>query len=114
MKIDHYKYLDIAFPMFLENIGIGCRWNNNCGIVTSHGDKEYFYESPWEDEGIPFHEGMVLYLLTYFKPYCDEVRETENGWVAPIDWVIDNYKRFKDHIPVVGKDIDPEKVRSIW
>jgi hypothetical protein len=114
MKVSHYKYLDIAFPMFLKNIGYGDKWEWNCGIVTAHGDKGYCYRDDWEEHDIPFHEGMAVYLLTYMNPWANEVRNTDNGFVDPREWVINNYDRFKNDIPKVGVDINYDDVKDLW
>jgi hypothetical protein len=100
--------------MFLENIGHGDKWKWNGGIVVAHGDKGYCYSDEWEEHGIPFHEGMVVYLLSYLAPWGNEVRNTDHGFVDPKEWVIDNYDKFKDDIPKVGVDIDYDDVKSIW
>lgn len=90
--INHYNWLEKHFPEFLEKIGLDFA---NCpGIVGAHGDKCYGYRYIWKEKGIPFHHGAALYLLTYLSPYNKEVRETDNGWVAPDQWVIDNYSKF--------------------
>jgi hypothetical protein len=70
------------------------------GGIVAHGDKCYSYRSEWESKGIPFEHGVAIYLLTYLRPYSKEVRETSNGWVAPKDWVIANYHKFVNHLPV--------------
>jgi hypothetical protein len=114
MKVSHYKYLDIAFPMFLKNIGHGDKWEWNCGIVTAHGDKGYSYRNDWEERNIPFHEGMVLYLLTYMNPWANEARNTNHGFIDPKEWVINNYDRFKNDIPKVGIDINYNDVKDLW
>jgi len=98
--MNHYTWLDSHFPEFLKKLGID--FNTKCpGIISAHGDKCNGYFSRWESAGIPFPHGVALYLLTYLRPYEDEVRETDKGWVDPCKWVIENYSRFKELLPVV-------------
>lgn len=93
--MSHYDYLDRTFPSFLKKLGIN--FEDRCpGIIVSHGDKCYAYEGKWEENNISFEHGVSLYLLTYLRPWSEEVRETKNGWVDPSDWVINNYEKFKD------------------
>ncbi len=94
---NHYDYLEEHLPNFFDMLGIG--WEGHGGIVLAHGDKAYAYRSEWESFGIPFNHGVAIYLLSYCTPYDREVRETANGWVAPKDWVIANYDRFRCHLP---------------
>lgn len=35
-----------------------------------------------------FYRSAFMYLLTYIPPFTQQVRETENGWVAPEDWAL--------------------------
>lgn len=97
---NHYDYLEAHLPEFFRAIGLG--WEANAGIISAHGDKAYSYRYTWEELGIPFAHGVALYLLTYCYPFDLEVRQTEGGWVAPKDWVVDNYERFKYHLPEVN------------
>ena len=78
-------------PTLFEKWGVK---NVNNGIISAHGDKCYLYRDRWEKNGIEFHKGVALYLLTYISPFSKESRETADGWVDPAKWVEDNYERF--------------------
>ena len=93
----HYDYLNQHLLDFF--LAIGLNEEDHRGIIVAHGDKAYSYRYEWEQAGIPFPHGVALYLLTYRYPFDLEVRETEWGWVAPKDWVVDNYERFEHHLP---------------
>ena len=43
------------------------------------------------------NHGFCLYLITKIKPYSDEVRETNHGFIRPEQWVIDNYIKYKNY-----------------
>lgn len=96
IRYNHYMWLEKYLPAFFEAVGV--KWQGNAGIISAHGDKGSTYKRKWAEAGIHYHHGMAIFLLTYCRPYCNEVRETENGWVAPCDWVIKNYDRFKSHL----------------
>lgn len=99
---NHYTYLEKHLPAFWQAIGLKERWFTPSSILSAHGDKAYGYRSKWEKAGIPFNHGVALYLLTYIKPYSEEVRETRDcGWVDVGEWVISNYDRFKQFLPKV-------------
>lgn len=90
---NHYEWLEENLPKFFEKLGID--YSNYCGIIVADGDKCGQYQRIWEFYNVPFYHGAAIYLITKISPYCDEVRDTENGWVAPHDWVIKNYEKFK-------------------
>ncbi len=84
----HYDYLEIVLPvfeLFLERKH--GRIFNLCSFITAHGDKGYGYRTDWEKGGIPFNQGVLLYLLTYTKlmnlPKQDSVY-----------WVIKNHPEY--------------------
>lgn len=105
-KVNHYKWLDKHLPEFFEKIDVN--FDHHAGIVGAHGDKGYCYSWDWDKHDIPFPHGMAIYLLTYTLPYSLEVRESENGdWVDPCQWVIDNYDRFRHHLPEID-ETDPD------
>lgn len=91
--MNHYKWLDKNFGEFLSKIGKNP--DNYKGLIVADGDKAYGFESIWNDNNIPFCHGVAIYLISKLAPYCDECRNTKNGWVPVEQWVIDNYKKFK-------------------
>lgn len=91
--MSHYDWLDENLESFFEKAGIGNQYHPS--VIGAHGDKCYGYKFQWEKAGIPFEHGVAIYLLTYFNPYSEETRETENGWVDVSKWVVENYERFK-------------------
>jgi hypothetical protein len=95
----HYDYLEEHLFPFMEAVGVDTEWCG--GIISAHGDKAYGYDRRWEEHGIPFPHGVAIYLLTFVRPYGQEVRKTDGGWVDPAEWVIDNYARFQEHLPEV-------------
>lgn len=85
----HYTYLDAMLEPFWNQAFSQTPDEMYCaGIVGAHGDKCYSYRDQWEKEGIPFHVGALLYLLTYTKAFEDN--EKSNS----CQWVIDNYYRY--------------------
>lgn len=100
-KINHYDYLEAVLPEFFKALGIS--WENNCGIISAHGDKGGFYRHGFEKAGLSYGQGMAIYLLTYVEPYASECRDTPNGWVPPNEWVIQNAHRFLHLLPIEEK-----------
>ena len=98
-KDSHYAWLEENLDAFFISLGMDIeRYGNARGWNIAHGDKCYQYRDRWAQHGIPFPHGVAIYYLTYTSQYGKESRETDNGWVAPCDWVIDNYTRFKPHL----------------
>ena len=93
---NHYHWLERHFSTFTKALGLEYSLT---GLISAHGDKCYSYRVRWENNGIPFFHGVAIYLLTYVFPYSKESRETDNGWVPPVIWVVDNYDRFKEFLP---------------
>ena len=89
----HYDWLEEHFSDFVNKVGSDIGWCG--GLVGTHGDKGYQYKDSWKSANIPFSHGMAIYLLTYLPPFSKEVRNTDNGFVQPHLWVIENYNRFK-------------------
>lgn len=104
--MNHYNYLERALPQFFANCDVRGGWHYHGGIIIAHGDKGYGYKDKWEEAEISFPRAMAVYLLSYCYPYNKESRETENGWVDPAGWVVDNYSRF-DHL--LPKILDEDK-----
>lgn len=95
---NHYKWLEKNLPDFMNKLGIDFE-KRCCGIITAHGDKCDSYKSRWSKAGIPFPHGVAIYFLSYLKPFSEEVRQTESGFVEVGKWVIDNYPKFKQFLP---------------
>jgi len=94
---NHYVYLEKNIENFFEKIDLSRE--KAIGLITAHGDKAYFYRKYWEDNGLHFYHGAIIFLLTYCRPYSEEVRETNHGWVDPFEWVLRNKNRFLPHLP---------------
>ena len=95
----HYDYLEQHMPQFLVDVGL--TRDHFCGLLSAHGDKAYGYRRTWQEAGVHFYHGVAIYLLSYFRPFSQEVRETANGWVPTDKWVIDNIVRFLPYLPPV-------------
>ena len=99
--MNHYEYLKENLNNIFHKIGIQ---GSKTGMIAAHGDKAYGYEDEWNKAGVPFNHGVVVYFLTYLKPWSETVRETKNGWIAPGPWVIKTYFELKEKF---GEDIFP-------
>lgn len=97
--MNHYNYLDKYWHKFAESVGGDISWTG--GIVGAHGDKGEGYSIRWRNVGIHFYHGMMIFLLSYIKPFSNEVRQTKNGFVNVGDWVIEKYKTLKDFLPPI-------------
>lgn len=110
-RVNHYKWLDKHLPKIFKDLGLEKELKNSPGIVSAHGDKCYSYKWDWDEAGIKFPHGVAMYLLTYVRPYCDDVGETKNGWVDVNKWVIDNKDKFIPNFPPVDEnDVDVRDV----
>lgn len=92
---NHYKYLEYYLPILFGELGI----EYSARIISAHGDKFYGYREKFNEAGLTFNQGAAIGMLTYVHPYCNECRQTENGWIAPCDWIINNKNRFLKYLP---------------
>jgi len=83
------------FPIFLKNIGKESKVKYAESIIICDADKCDQYRSTWENNGIPFLHGVMIYLISKMRPYCNEARIT----ISPNEFVIKYYKEFKNFIP---------------
>lgn len=117
IKMNHYKFLEIYLPKFLEDAKVRGGWEWNGGIIVAHGDKFEGYRQQMEENGLHFFHGVMIGLLTYCYPYSKECREVtpshwegevwiKGKWVSPIDWIIANKDRFKEILPEITVEED--------
>jgi hypothetical protein len=115
--MSHYDWLEEHLEPFLEAVGVHPNHGNN-GLIGAHGDKCYGYKHLWEEAGIPFEHGVAIFLLSYVRPYGLEVRDTPDGFVKVDQWVVDNYDRFKEHLPPPAERLsdlsEEDLVERLW
>lgn len=88
----HYDYLEFVIDRFWPKVFGKTRNEMFCGCnVGAHADKCDGYKFDWNDAGIPFYHGVLLFLLTYTK-LMDRPKH-ESG-----EWVIENYEKFNSMI----------------
>ena len=90
-----YEKLNKDFQIFLKNIGKENQVSYAESIIICDSDKCMQYREIWEKHGIPFDHGVMIYLITKMKPYCEEARKT----ISASDFVIKYYEQFKVFIP---------------
>lgn len=91
----HYDWLFKHLPAITAKLD--CR--DLVGAIVAEGDKCYSWQEDWKAAGIPFPHGVAMYILSKWKPWSTEVRETAHGWVPVYNWIVENYPRFKEHFP---------------
>lgn len=92
----HYDWLNKWLPVILNNLNVR---EPLMGAIVADGDKCWSWQALWKKENIPFPHGVAIYILSKTNPWSQEVRQTKNGWVPVYGWVIDNYPKFKEHLP---------------
>lgn len=96
-ELNQYEFLELYLDEFWKLVfdkSLDESWNG--GIIGAHGDKGYGYRSSWEEAGIPFNEGMMVYLLTYTSKMDEEKHNSR-------EWVIKHYPTYK---PLIDKAIE--------
>ena len=95
LRNTHYGWLGRNLIIFLQRVGFSDA--KYCiGLISAHGDKGYGYKRDWEEAGIPYEQGMAVYMLTYLSPWSKTVRETDAGWVDPCQWVVEHHNKYKE------------------
>lgn len=93
MDVNSYNELREKFPVFLKNIGKEDQVKYADSIIICDSDKCDQYKQLWKSKNIPFIHGVMIYLITKMRPYCDEARNT----ISAADFVIKYYEEFKNH-----------------
>lgn len=103
MEINHYNYIEENGQQFSSDVKSPFDIST---MLVAHGDKCYQYKDKWKKHGVPFHIGVMIYLLSYILPWSSTVRKTDNGWVLPDNWVVDmfhNNQEIKDAVKKLPK-----------
>ena len=79
------------FSIFLRNIGKENQVPYAESIIVCDADKCTQYSDVWKRNGIPYEHGVMIYLITKMRPYCNEARVT----ISPCELVIKHYNEFK-------------------
>lgn len=87
---EHYKFIEKYGKVFAQELGNPQITDVN-DMAVADGDKCYSYKNQWWEAGIPFALGVMIYLISKYKPYSEQVRNTDHGWVAPVDWVVSTW-----------------------
>lgn len=95
MVNEMFHELERKFPIFLENIGKPEQVKYSSSIITCDADKCEQYRNEWEKAGIPYINGIMIYLISKMRPYNREARVT----ISAKDFVIKHYKEFEEMIP---------------
>ena len=97
---DHYKWLEENLPSFFESIGLNPQYA--LGSISAGGDKCYGAAYKFEQAGLHFYHGVAIYLALGFDPFSDKVRNTQDGWVDPFQWIVDHKNEFTPFLPEVA------------
>lgn len=89
------REVERKFPVFLKNIGKEDQVKYAQSIIICDSDKCDQYRDIWKKNNIPFVDGIMIYLITKMKPYCEEARVT----ISPSDFVIKHFETFREFLP---------------
>ena len=97
-ELSHYDYLELVINEFWRGVFGKTTSEMWCaGIIGAHGDKAYGYKDQWDDAGIHFARGVLLFLLTYTKELGDTPKHES------CEWVIANYQKYLPYIAEAEK-----------
>lgn len=84
--------MEDRFRDFLIKLGRSDLADYATSIITADSDKCEQYRKMWENAGVPYEHGVMIYLISKSNPYCLEARRK-----VPVgQWVVDNYPKFKE------------------
>lgn len=116
-EVNHYAFIEKYGKVFTEAVGLKhCK--NIAFNLSCDGDKTRQYKYEWETYGVPFVFGTMIYLLSKEMEFRDQIRDTDDGWVSPVDWVITvyrsddtkpEYKNIKEGIKAVLSEMEKDK-----
>jgi hypothetical protein len=95
-SVDHYRFIEVFGETFTKPIGLkNCK--NVAEMLSCDGDKVRQYKDRWENAGVPFMIGAMIFLLCKEYEFAHMVRSTDDGWVDPWQWVISVYHAPENH-----------------
>jgi hypothetical protein len=80
----HYAYIEKHGAWFSEQLVV----DDINSILVAHGDKSRQYEDIFKTLNVSSNKGAMVYLLSFLKPYSNEVRDTNHGWISVESWLI--------------------------
>ena len=83
----HYKYIEKHGKVFSDALSIA----DVTKSLVADGDKCRQYRDEWEEDGVPFVIGAMIYIASKESKYCLTVRQVEDTWVDVSQWVIDKF-----------------------
>lgn len=93
--MSYYRFLEKNLDAFWrKSTGKSLDQSGSTGIISAHGDKGESYRGIWEEAGIHFYHGMMLFMLTYSNIMDRPKHESSK-------WVIDNYPKYRDMLPPI-------------
>lgn len=96
-RYSHYDYLDDHLNLFWQKyFGISL---SDGGLISAVSNKGYGYKRAWEETGINFNRGMLLYLLTYTDERGDWPKSKSK------EWVIEFYEKYRPIIEEVEREV---------
>lgn len=97
MRPDHIQWVTDNLPAFFRSVdplSAPCELDDH--RINDLGTACYKVKFIWKKERVPFLHGVLIYILAHTPQYKEEVKASGNPCYV---WVIDNYQRFKSHIP---------------
>lgn len=98
----YFRYVlayGLAFTQYLH-----C--NDVTPLLKEYGYKAYNYKTYWEDRGIRFERGLLLFLLSKTEPFSRTVGMVGNTYIRQEDWVVEMYQ--KNFIQMAFNAINPK------
>lgn len=109
----HYAYIEETSKQFSKALDL----KDDIGtMVPCHGDKIRQYEDAFNGAGIPYGKAALVYLLSYEYHYSTTVRDTDEGFVEPVKWVIQHCTQpgpIKDALDSLPKIIKCKEISVI-
>jgi len=85
----YFRYVlssGLAFTQYLQCSDI-------TDLLKQYGYKAYNYKTYWEDKGIPFERGLMLFLLSKIEPFSGTVGKVGDTYVREEEWVVEMYQK---------------------
>lgn len=108
----HYAYLEANFRVMMEALKKDIpelQWVAGEDNIIADGDKCYQYIGDMELRSkVDLHPFQIafVYLLSYYYPFSQELRQTATGWVDVSYWITNNVERFRPYLKPAIRTID--------
>lgn len=95
MAAEHVEYIQTYMQPFADTYMQPRYRSDAVDLALARYHECFAWTNYFQANNIPFMHAILIYALTFTKPWSDGVRQTPTGFVPPEVWIRNNYYRFR-------------------